>query len=93
MAENETKQAEAATPKRVTNKTVVMEILYHTPGLYYAIHEVGRLAREKKFMSDNSIATLLNELERAGSTESRFRDGKNFKEWRAKLELTQAALF
>ena len=56
-----------------TAKTMLMEVL--ADGKPRAIHEFDLP------YSQNNLATRLNDLEREGRLSSRYRDGKNFKEW------------
>jgi hypothetical protein len=63
------------TETRVTCKELILQKLKWS-AMPLAVHEFNL-----EGYSQNNIATRLNECERAGLLKSRFREGKNFKEW------------
>jgi len=70
-------QLELKQYKKKTIKEQAMEVIENT-GKPLAAHEF----RDYGIMTnDNCMSSRLNELEREGKLESRFRQGKRFKEW------------
>lgn len=59
----------------MTAKSIILDRL--SDGNWYAIHEL-----HIQGYSENCIASRLPELALAGLVQSRFREGKSFKEWR-----------